>query len=145
MRAGKRLFQRGEQAGLAGLLVFGLKLVQHLLQQRAGPVLVEQLVGRGIIRGLQIVALLGPRQVQREDLTASAPFLRAELFPFVGQEVVHRGQQEGAEPAFLAVGVAHPTMLQKACEELLSQILRIGGGEVPPAHVGVKGIPVGLA
>ena len=108
-------------------------------------VFVEQLVGRGIVGGFQAVALLGQGQIQRQELLAAAALLRAVLFPFMGQEMVQRGEQEGAEPAAVGVGAGDGVALQEPGEEFLGQVLGVRRRMATPAHVSVKGIPVGLA
>ena len=72
-------------------------------------------------------AVTGLRRVEleREQRRAAPALLRPRLVPFVGEEVIHGRQQEGAKAAFLTVGVGNPIMLQKPREELLGQILRI--------------------
>src|SRR3974377_911311 len=76
-------------------------------------------------------------------LTISSPG-RAALLPVVDQEPLERREQEGAEPAADWVGVAQIFLSQQAGKELLGQILRLLDAAALPAHIAVKGIPVGL-
>ena len=75
----------------------------------------------------------------------TAPLLRACPVPFIGQKAAHGRQQEGAEPALLAVGARNPVLGEQAGKELLRQVLRVRRRVAPAPHVGIEGIPVSAA
>ena len=83
------------------------------------------LLRRDVVGGFAAVARFRRVELQREQRHAAAALLRPGLVPFVGEEVIHGGQQERAKAALLAVGVGHPIVLQQPREELLRQVLRI--------------------
>ena len=87
---------------------------------------------------------LGALQVERNHLSAAA-FLRACLVPFVGEKMVHAGQQEGTEPAFLRRDGGDGVAFQQPREECLREVLGVFGRIAAPPHVGVERMPVGLA
>ena len=76
---------------------------------------------------------------------AAAAFLGLRAVPFVGEEVLQRGEEEGAELAALGGEAFEVVLLQKAGEERLHEILRVLLRLPLPAHEGVERIPIRLA
>ena len=63
----------------------------------------------------------------------------------VGQKVDAIGEQEGAEPALIAVGTNQNGLLEQAGEVVLGQIERGVGIVSLTADQGINGEPVGCA
>ena len=83
--------------------------------------------------------------VDAEDGPAAAALLRGRAVPRVGQEVLHRRQQPGAEPPAVGVGVGQVVLLDQAGEEPLREVERLVGVIAPAAHEGVQRVPVQAA
>ena len=62
--------------------------------------------------------------------------------PFVGQEMIHRREEEGTEAAFLAADCPQRTAREQLREEGLRQILGLFRPAPLPPHIGVEGIPI---
>ena len=72
---------------------------------------------------LATVARIGVGPVKRHDYFPAAAFLGPASVPLIGQEMLHRGQKERAEIAFLTINVRQPILHQQPGEELLGQVL----------------------
>jgi hypothetical protein len=72
------------------------------------------------------------------------PRLRAPArFGRVGQEVLQRAQQKGAEAAPLRVGPAQRASFHQVDKEILRKVLRAGPAVAPPPDEGVDRVAVG--
>ena len=65
--------------------------------------------------------------------------------PLVGEEVFQGGEEEGAEAAAGAVGVADVVLFEELAEEGLGEVLGVVVVVALAAGEGVEGKPVGLA
>ena len=83
------------------------------------------------------------REGQQDD--AAAALLCAAPRGVVGEEVLERGQQEGAEAALVLSEVREVAALEQRGQEALRQIARVVRRCAPPADVRVERIPVGFA
>ena len=116
-----------------------------LVEQGPRPPLLEELVGGHRVGGFEPVAVLRRVVVQGKQGLAAPALLGLGFVPFVRQEVLQRGQQEGTKTALFALDVAEAVLLDKAGEELLREVL--GGRLVvaPAPDVNVERIPIGAA
>src|ERR1044071_1955439 len=67
------------------------------LQNGEGPAPFKHLFRCQTVGRLQRVARLGFRPIPGEERATASPALGLRAFPFVGQEILQRGQKEGAE------------------------------------------------
>jgi hypothetical protein len=58
------------------------------------------------------------------------------------QEILDRSEQKGSKSAFMRVGLAQRTVLERMKIKALRQILRLIGIESTAAYMGVKRIPI---
>ena len=81
-------------------------------------------------------------EVEPQDLHRTAALQRVVLAPLAGEEVLHRREQERAEPAPARVGRAQVAFLEKLGEERLGQVASLVGTVAAAAGIGVEGVPV---
>ena len=67
-----------------------------MFQQRNGPSLLKHFIRRQVGRGFGEIAAFGELLIQRQDDLSTATFGGAALFPFVGEKVLERRQQEAS-------------------------------------------------
>ena len=96
----------------------------------------------GRIRRVHVIPMVRILPVEREVRHTSTAFLRPGAVPFVGEEVLHRREQERPEPPPLGGHPVEGVLLQEPSEERLCQILRILPRMPLPSHVGVERIPI---
>ncbi len=99
-RACERAFERIECARVILRGELGAQFFHRSRQQFHGPAFVEERVGVGLIRRLQGLARLGIERVPFDDPLPAAALLRLVAIPVVGEEVLQRAEQVGAEFSF---------------------------------------------
>jgi hypothetical protein len=124
---------------------FGGKTGDHTVEQGQRPLAVEEPLGIRRVRRVEVEAFVRVLPVQREMFRAAPALLGLRAVPFVGEEVLQRGEQEGAELAAFGGEAFEVVLLQKAGEERLHEILRVLLRLPLPAHEGVERIPIRLA
>ncbi len=94
---------------------------QRLCEDRQRPAaLVDRLRG-GVVDRFQLVAAFPTLEIERDWGPAAAALPGLRPFALVGQEMLERGQKEGAKLAALWVGRLEIILLQKLREECLGQ------------------------
>src|SRR5262249_40187830 len=82
---------------------------------------------------------------QRNELETAAAFLGLAASPFIGEEMLERSQQEGAEFALFWIDGPKVILLQQPSEEFLGQILGFVGLIAASANESVQGVPIRAA
>ncbi len=82
--------------------------------------------------------------VHRHDLVSPTPLEGVGAVVGIGQIVLERAEQEGAQLALLAISAVKRVLREQVREEPLHQVLRVGGRVTTAAHERVEGWPVRL-
>jgi hypothetical protein len=116
-----------------------LEAPHRAIKHRQHPVAVERLLGRFAVgdRGCDVVEV-NPPQV-------AATLVRMLAGQLVGEEVVQRAEQVGAESPALRVGFLVPAVLDEAGEEFLGEVVGVGRRITAAAQVGEHRPTVGRA
>ena len=123
-----------------------LEVEQDVFEERERPSLFEESLGRHVRRerfgGEDRIQCV---RVDRDQRLPAPALLAVSVVALVGEEVLDRAEQEGAEASPLTTGLRDPLTGEQRREEALSQIA--GGVRIvpPAADVGEDGGPVGLA
>ena len=104
---------------------FQFQPVKYAFEQRHGPAALEQLGGIEVVGEFREVAVLGVLMVELDELRVAAAFLGLLLVAFVGEEVLQRHEQEGAELPLLPLHAAQGVLLHQVQHEALGQILSV--------------------
>ena len=134
-----------EQLRLARFAELLAHAASGLLQRRQRPAAVELPLRRALIRRFECQAVLSFQRVQGNQLTPTAALERLGVPMRVMQEVIQRGQQEGAKAAPVAVCLRHGLVGQQFGEESLCQVARRFRVMAAPPDVRVEGKPISLA
>ncbi len=122
----KELFEHLESSAAMPTIEFLAQTLQDGFQHGLRPKSVIEAVGRaGVGRQKLVVGFRARRVFQRKELLAAAPLLAVCPIPFVGEIILQRREQKGAEPAPFAIGCFDRMFLQEAREKTLSQVLRV--------------------
>ncbi len=131
--AGQPGFERFELVGLPGGFVFRGENGEGAGEKRESPSAVEQALGT---RGVGVWQLQAGRGVSPVidclRWLSGAAFQTLDMIAHVGEEMFHRAEQKGAEPAPLRINVVNAPARQETGEELLREIAR---------GIFVRGIP----
>jgi hypothetical protein len=84
-------------------------------------------------------------EFERDRFQAATALLGFHAVPFVRQEMVEAGEQEGTEPPLRTVGFGELAPLEQAGEKRLGQVLGIRRRMTATPDKGVERIPVGAA
>src|SRR5207249_11246788 len=114
-------------------------------EQGDGPGPVVEFVRTQVVRGINLIARVGALPIERERRHAAAALLALCAVPLVGEEMLQRGQQEGAELALLTAEPFEVIPFEESGEEALRQVLGVLAPVAVPANVGVKRIPISAA
>ena len=118
-RLGERGFQLLKLLGLPVARVFLAQAPQHLVEQCERPTTFENPLGSHRTGGLKAEGAFLRRGINGDGNAPAAAFLRGGLVPFVGEEMFHRGEQEGTKPAFLAIHTRQKIFLEQARKKFL--------------------------
>src|SRR5947209_5838058 len=116
---------------------FRLEVCLRALQHSQGPPAIIDFFRTQFVGGLLLIAVLGGGSVQRQGGGFAASLLRGRLVPFIGQKVLERGEQEGAEAALVWMHTSEVVTGQQPGEKTLREVLRIVRAVAAPAHVDV--------
>src|SRR6185503_4658584 len=134
-----------EPVGLAGLLEFDAQPFHDRVENRLGPAAIEGQFGRRFRCRLMAVACLGVDGVERDFVYLATALLARAFLPFIGEEMLDRGEQERTEAALVAVYVLQIMLREEQLEESLRQILGVMRAVALAADECVERIPVGTA
>jgi len=129
-------------AVLAG--VFGAQALGHGVEEGERPLALENCLGGGMVGGFVAVAELGGITVEGDDF-AGVALLGVGKGAGVGEVVLHRGEEEGAEAAPGRGEAGEGVELEEPGEEALRQVLGIVRGMALAADESVERIPISLA
>ena len=135
-------FQCRKRRRLAGGGHLGLEPSQDVLEQRCGPLALEEPLGREVMGRLAAIAILGGGDVDRHDGLAAAALEPPLVIVAVGQVVRARGHQERAEPPLAPVDRGQALSLQQSGEEALDEILGRFRVVPPSADERIERVPV---
>src|SRR5439155_24847572 len=113
-------FQHCEPLALARRGVFLPQAGADGVEHGERPASLKDFLRAHFARWLQKVTPFSILRVQRYEGPAAAAFDGPSAVTFIGEKVPQRGQQEGAESAFLPFHLGQIVLFQKASEESLS-------------------------
>ncbi len=152
LRIGNRVFVGGEEGfdvveetGFADGSRFVTETGEHTFEERECPFAVVDAVGSEVVGGFDLVTGIGALPIEGESGQWAAAFLAAGFVPFIGEKVLERGEEEGAETAFFGAEAVEVITFEETGEETLSEILGILAGVAAAADVGVERIPIDAA
>ena len=134
-----------EQFALARIGEFLSEPGQHLVEQRHGPAVLENFLWTALVHRFEPVAFLRRLRIERENLAPAAPLLSIRAVPYVGHVVIERGEQEGAELAFLPLDALNGSPFEQLSKKSLGQVLRVLLAVAASLQICVNGIPVSAA
>ena len=98
-----------------------------------------------VVRRINLIARVGALPVERERRHAGAALLASGAVTLIGEKVLQRGEQEGAELPLLAAQPFEVVPGEEPGEKALRQIFGILARVAVPTNVGVKRIPISAA
>ena len=138
----QHLFEGGEDGSLAAGGVFVAQAGENKFEDGKGPAAFVD-AARGSVRW-RVRRRSGLRRegVEGEGLRGSTTFGGVGLVPLVGEEVLERGQEEGAEFAFGAIDGGEGVFFNEAGEESLNKVFGFSGRVSLAAEVSVEREPI---
>ena len=143
------LLNVAEAEGATSLRREALLAAEDGVEEGEGPLAFEEVLGGDVVGGL--VALVAVGGVggggcfDGDVGLAAAAFFGGGFFPFVGEEALHEGEEEGAQAALFFAGAGESVALEEAVEECLGEVFGFVVGSAAAADVGVEGKPVEAA
>ena len=118
---------------------------QSLRKHRPGPASIVKHVRTGQVGRFKLISLLAILVFERFQSSAATAFERFPSPIFIDQVVLQSREQEGAEPAALAIGQGQCALLEKVRQECLCQVLGVLRLVSGPPDVSIKRVPVSSA
>ena len=97
------------------------------------------------MRRFEVDSRLSRDEIERQLRSIAPSLLGLGAVPFIGQEMVHRGEQKRPEFSPLRISNLKRLLFQKSRKERLRQILSVDGRVATATHIGIERIPIGLA
>ncbi len=134
-----------KQLGLAGRHMTLAQAREHALEQRQGPLAIEQLFRREIVARLELISPLGHLHIERDRRLSAAALQSPGAVALVREEVADRRAKKGAKAPSCRIGVLEVVLLENAQEERLREVCAVFRTIPLPADECVHRVPVHLA